>query len=81
MVVAKTNTKDIQKLIRFVKACITEDDNVTPFFLKNEIQQDYSFMLNRGKIQMLTTSDLIEVCEQLVAFYDVKITEPIRMDI
>ena len=80
MVIAK-NEKDIQKLMRFVKASITEDDNVTPFFLKEEIQQDYLFMLNRGKIQMLTTLELIDVCARLVAFYDVEITEPIRMDI
>ena len=75
------NEKDIQKLIRFVKACITEDDVVTAEFLKNEIQHDYLYMLERGKIGAFTSLELIDVCSRLVAFYDVEITEPIRLDI
>lgn len=69
--------KEAKHLVRYIKACITEDDEVTAEFLKNEIQLDLNFMQERGKFQSLTPLALYSAIHELEQFYNVKVLDPI----
>lgn len=72
-------TDNVKRFVRFVKADITEDDVVTEDFLKNEIENAYNFMLSRGRIEEMTTEELMCVASQLISFYDVTLTKIMRL--